>query len=212
MFERRKILKKLRKSSAYKDAATLDYDKEGRVQINVGLKSADDFFSPYAYKTYELLNSGVTEHIDMSEAQIPINEELSLDIYTEEKTTNEEKKRIRSAVKRHYAEKIVSLKRQLRINTWKGTILSAIGLVILFVEALLYAKILNFYLDTIMAVIGWLFLWDGMEVFLWDRSDLRREEIKSYRLMNAKVHIRQYSKKIQREYGIGEFEEDDEIN
>lgn len=212
MFERRKILKKLRKSSAYKDAATLDYDKEGRVQINVGLKSADDFFSPYAYKTYELLNSGVTEHIDMSEAQIPINEELSLDIYTEEKTTNEEKKRIRSAVKRHYAEKIVSLKRQLRINTWKGTILSAIGLVILFVEALLYAKVSNLYLDTIMAVIGWLFLWDGMEVFLWDRSDLKREEIKCYRLMNAKVHIRQYSKKIQREYGIGEFEEDDEIN
>jgi len=210
MFERRKILKKLRKSPAYKDAATFDYDKEGRVQINVGLKDADDFFSPYAYKTYELLNSGVTEHIDMSEGQIPITESITLEIYTEEKTTNEEKKRIRSAVKRHYAEMVVSVKRQLKINTWKGLILSAIGVVILFAEAFLYAKLSNLYLDTIMAVIGWMFLWDGMEVFLWDRSDLRRKEIKCYRLMNAKVHIRQYSKKIQRQYGIGEFEDDEE--
>ena len=96
MFERRKILKKLRKSSAYKAASKVDYDKEGRVRINVGLKNAEDFFSPYAYKTYELLNSGVTEHIDMSEAEIPITEGISLDIYTEEKTTNEEKKRMQS--------------------------------------------------------------------------------------------------------------------
>ena len=81
---------------------------------------------------------------------------------------------------------------------------------ILFLEGVLYAKVSNLYLDTIMAVIGWLFLWDGAEVFLWDRSDLNREKIKSYRLMNAKVHIRRYSEKIQREYGIGEFEEDED--
>lgn len=209
MFEKRKALRKLKKTPAFKEAMEIDYDKEGRAQIYVGVKDANQLFSPFAFKTYELLDSGVTEYIDMCEAQIPITEELSLEIHTEEKTTNEEKKRIRRAVKRHYAEKIVVLKRKSRINTWKGIILSAIGLVILFVEALLYAKVSNLYLDTIMAVIGWLFLWDGMEVFLWDRSDLKRDEIKSYRLMNAKVHIRQYSKKIQKEYGIGEFEEDD---
>ena len=210
MFEKRKLLKKLRKTPAFKEAMQLDYDKEGRVQLNVGVKSIDKLFSPFAFKSYELLDPGVTDYIDMYEAQIPIAEEISLDIYTEEKTTNEEKKRVRRAVKRHYAEKIVALKRKVRRNTWKGIILSAIGLLILLAEALIYAKVSNLYLDTIMAVVGWLFLWDGMEVFLWDRSNLKREEIKSYRLMNAKVHIRQYSKKIQREYGIGEFEEDEE--
>jgi len=210
MFEKRKMLKKLRKTTAYKEAMKMDYDKDGRVKINVGVKEWDQLFSPFAYKSYELLDSGVTEYIDMCETQIPITEELSLDIYTEEKTTNEEKKKVRQAFKRHYAENIVSLKRKVRTNTWKGLILSALGLLLLFVEALLYVKVANLYLDTIMAVIGWLFLWDGMEVFLWDRSDLKREEIRNYRLMNAKVHIRQYSKKIQKEYGIGEFDEDDE--
>lgn len=210
MFEKRKVLKKLKKTPAYKEAMELDYDKEGRVLINVGVRNVDNLFSPFAYKSYELLDSGVTEYIDMCEEQIAITEELSLDIYTEEKASNEEKKRVRRAVKRHYAEKIAALKRKVRNNTWKGAILTIVGLALLLVEAVLYVKLSNLYLDTIMAVIGWMFLWDGMEVFLWDRSDLKREEIKSYRLMNAKVHIRQYSKKIQREYGIGEFEEDDE--
>ena len=62
----------------------------------------------------------------------------------------------------------------------------------------------------IVAVIGWLFLWDGLEVLLSDRSEIRRKQIRSYRLMNAKVHVRRYSRKIQRAYGIGEFEEEDE--
>ncbi len=206
MFEKSKALKKLKKTPAYKEALEHKRDKEGRVKINVGIKDANQLFSPFAYKSFELLDSGVTEYIDMNEAQIPIQEEISLDIYTEEKTTNEEKKRIRRAVKRHYAENIVTLKRKVRRKTWAGVTFSVLGLLLLLAEAFLYAKVANFYLDTIMAVIGWLFLWDGMEVFLWDRSDLRREEIKSYRLMNAKVHIRQYSKKIQKEYGIGEFE------
>ncbi len=209
MFEKRKTLKKLRKTPAYKEAMEIDRDKEGRAVINVGVQETDQLFSPFAFKSYELLDSGVTDYIDMCESQIPIAEELSLVFNTEEKTTNEEKKRIRRAVKRHYAEKVVRLKYKNLKNTWTGLILSVLGLVVLFLEALLYEKVANFYLDTIMAVIGWLFLWDGAEVFLWDRNDLKREEIKSYRLMNAKVYIRQYSKKIQREYGIGEFDEDE---
>ena len=66
------------------------------------------------------------------------------------------------------------------------------------------------YLDTILAVIGWLFLWDGLEVMLGDRSELKRKKIRSYRILNAKVHVRKYSLKIQREYGFGEFEDEDD--
>ena len=64
------------------------------------------------------------------------------------------------------------------------------------------------YLDTILAVIGWLFLWDGLEVMLYERGELKRKKIQSMRLINAKVHVRKYSRKIQKEYKIGEFEEE----
>lgn len=210
MSNKRNILKKLKKSKAMREAKTLDYNKDGSVQINVGLREADDFFSPYSYLTYELMHPEVINYIDLCEGSIPLNEELSLDIHTEENTSNEEKKRIRTAVKRHYAEQIVNIEAKLKRKTISGLIWTVLGILVLLVEAILYNTITSMYLDTILAVMGWLFLWDGMEILLSDRSHLKRKQIKAYRLMNAKVHVKKYSRKIQREYGIGEFEEDDD--
>lgn len=210
MNNQRKLFKKLKKSKTMKHARALDYNKDGSVQINVGLKQADDFFSPFSYLSYEMLNPAVSDYIDTCEAQIPIHEELSIDIYTEENTDNEDKRRIRAAVKRHHAEEIVTLEKKLRRKTISGWIWSILGIVVLLVESIIYSIVVNMYLDTILAVMGWLFLWDGMEILLSDRASLKRKLFRSYRLMNAKVHVRKYSRKIQKEYGIGEFEEDDE--
>ena len=210
MFNRIKKIKKLKRSKAMREASELDYNADGSVQINVGLKDSDDFFSPYAYKSYELMNTDVIDYINMCESTIPIKSEVSLDIYTETPTTNAEKQRIRKAVKRHHAEELIITNKKLRHNLIEGLIFSIIGIIILFVEAVLYTKFANMYLDTILAVIGWLFLWDGIEVMLSERSELKRAKIRSMRLMNAKVHVRKYSKKIQRQYGFGEFEDSDE--
>lgn len=205
MFERRKQLKKLKRSEAMKEAYTLDRDKEDRVVIDVGLIDSDDFFSYYSYKTYELMNPGVIDYINMCEAQIPVGEELSLNIHTESPTTNEEKKRIKHAVKRHHAEQLVILNRKMKKNNIVGSLYSLLGLAILLVEAFFYNALSAMHIMEIVAVIGWLFLWDGAEILLSDRSEIKRKQLRSYRLMNAKVHVRKYSKKIQRQYKIGEF-------
>lgn len=210
MFKRLHTIRKIKKSKAVREANELDYNADGSVQINVGLKDSDDFFSPYAYKSYELMNPDVIEYIEMCESTIPIKERVSLDIYTETPTTNQEKIRIRKAVKRHHAEQLAIVNQKLKRNLIEGLIFSFIGFIILFVEAVLYAKFENMYLDTILAVVGWLFLWDGLEVMLGDRNELKRQKISCLRLLDAKVHIRKYSRKIQREFGFGEFEEVDD--
>ena len=209
MFERQKMLKKIKNSPAMKDAYEIDHDKEGRAKIDVGLIDSDDFFSPYSYLTYELMNPEVIDYINMCEAQIPIGEEIAVDIHTEEMTTIEEKKRIRRAVKRHHAEQIVLLNKKLKYNALMGFLYVFLGLAILIAEAFLYVELSKIHILEIVAVMGWFFLWDGFELLLGNRSEIKRKRIRSYRLMNAKVHIRRYSKKIQRVYGIGEFEEDD---
>lgn len=210
MFKRLKRIKKINKSVAVREANEIDYDEEGRAQINVGLKTADDFFSPYSYKTYEFMNPEVSNYINMNEASIPVKDDLSIDIYTEEPTDNEEKKRIRRAVKRYHAEQLVIVNKKLRRNFVQGLIFSILGILILLAEAIVYNIIENMYLDTLLAVIGWLFLWDGVEVWLDDRAELKRKKLRSYRILNAKIHVRKYSRKIQREYGFGEFEEEDD--
>ncbi len=210
MFKRIKKKNKLEKTKVWKEATERDHDKDGRAIIEVGLKNAEDFYLPYSYRSYEFMNPEIEEYLDMCEASIPPNEELSIDIYTETDTDIEEKKRIRKTVKRHHAEQLVVVKKKLKSNLLEGLIFCLIGFVLLFIEAVLYSLVENMYLDTIMAVVGWLFLWDGLEVLLYERKDLLVEKRAAIRFFNAKVHVRKYSLKMQREYGFGEFEEDDD--
>ncbi len=206
MFERFKKLKRIADSKVVQDAEVLEYNDDGSVQINVGLKTADDFFSPYSCKPYELMNNDVCDYINRCEAMVGVKEDISLEIYTETATSSDEKRRIRETVKRHHAEELVSINKRLARNLIEGVVFSLVGCGILFLEAVLYVKIKNLYLDTLLAVIGWLFLWDGLEVMISSISALRRKKLRSMRLLNAKVHIRKYSRSIQKEYKIGEFE------
>ena len=209
MFKHLKTKKKLDRSIAMKEARILDYDKEGRVEIDVGIKCADDFFSPYSYRTYEMMDPGVCEYINECESKIPQNENISLNIYCETVTDNNEKKSIRQTVKRHHAENILLINHELRRKMMLGLFCCLLGLIILLVEAVLYSMFLDYYLGTVIAVIGWLFLWDGLEIIFYDRGNLKRQRKQSYRIMNAKVHVRMYNKTIQRRYRIGQFEDEE---
>ena len=112
---RRKILQKLRKSSAMKEAQSIDYDeKTGDAVISIGLKTTEEFFHPYSYKSYDLMNPDIIEYIDMCEGEIPLQDNICLDFYTEENTSNIEKKRMREAIKRHNAEQVVVTEKNLK--------------------------------------------------------------------------------------------------
>ena len=207
---RRSILKKLRKSHVMKEAQELDYTKDGEAIISIGLQATGDFFHPYSFKSYDFMNPEIIEYIDMCESSIPIQDNICLDIYTEEATTNVEKKRIRETVKRHNAEQAVSVEKNLKGQIWLGTILCIIGILILVGKILLWDVFYNSMLDTLIDIIGWVFLWDGSEIFIFDVPPLKKQQLRSYRLMNAKVHVRQYDRKIKRLYHIGMEEEEEE--
>lgn len=204
MFKKLKLSN--RKKIIINKAAKINYDKEGRAIIDVGLKNSDDFFSPYSYLSSELMNPEVEDYINTYENGIPKQDEISINIYTESSTSNDEKKRIREAVERHHAEELLDIKEKIINNRVLGTIFSVLGLLILLLGALAHKFLYSYYLDAVISVIGWLFLWDGMEIIFYDQKELKRQKIRSMRLMNAKVHINMYSKAIQKEYKIGEYE------
>ena len=210
MLKKLKLLRKADRSVAMREAEELDYNKDGTVQINVGLKDADDFFSPYSYLSYELTNTEVIEYINMCEESIPDSEQLSIDIYTESNTTNEEKKRIKKSIKRYYAERIVRLKRKQKYNIILGIFYMILGFGVLLLESFFYDFFANTHTVFLIEVVGWVFLWDGLETIMGEWNSIGEQKKQSYHLLNAKIHVRQYSKKIKREYGIGEYEDEDD--
>lgn len=209
MFDFLKRQKKAKRSKALKEANELDYDDKERAQIEVGLKTADDFFSPYSVLTYLLMNPAVAEYIETCESVIPANDDVSIDIYTEEPTTSEEKRRIRKAVKRHNAEKIVVLNKQLHKKTLIGSVYIMLGLIVLLMDIIFdLGKITG--INTFFEVILWIFIWDGVEKVFIDGSDIAQKRNSCYRLLTAKVHVKKYPIPVQRKFAIGDYEEEDD--
>ena len=208
MLKKFKLSRKLERSGVMKEAKQLDYNKDGSVQINVGIKNAEKFFSPFSFKTYEMTNPEIIDYINLCEESIPKKERISLDIYLETSTTKETKKRIRNSIKRYYAEKVVRLKKQKKRNLSFGIFYILLGVTLLLLESFFYSFFQQIHMEFLLDVIGWLFLWDGVETLIGEWDEVRQELNQSYHLLNARIHIRQYSKKIQKEYKIGDFEEE----
>lgn len=185
-----------------REAELLDYDKEGRAIINVGIKTAEDFFYSCSYKSYDLMSADVVQYVEMFESQVPKGEDITIDVYTEEKTDNFDKTRIKSSIKRHYAEKVVSLKQKQKKDLWVGSILILLGVILAWIECVTWAKFNMPFVDLLLSIVAWTFVWDGFEMLALDLPQLMQVQKKNYRIMNAKVHVRQYNKTIQREYGL----------
>ena len=207
MLKKIKMFKKIERSGVMKEAKQLDYNKDGSVQINVGLKNVEDFFLPYSFKTYELTNPDIIDYINMCEESIPKNERISLDIYLENKASKEAKQRIRHSIKRYYAEKIVRLKKEKHRNLLFGISYIVLGILLLLLESFFYDFFQKIHIEFLLDVVGWLFLWDGVETIIGEWDTIRQQLNQSYHLLNARIHIRQYGRRIQKKYKIGDFEE-----
>jgi hypothetical protein len=207
MFIERKVLKKIRNYKAVETAKEIDYAEDGSAIINVGLKHVDDFYNPVCYKTYEMINPEVLHFIDDNQKGIPADKNLNIDISVERRTTNDEKKRIRDTVKRHAAEEVVALKKRLNNNLISGLAFFVLGIVLLLVGMLFDGESSSSVIVYTIVIIAWVFEWDAIEMLVFDRHNLKQRLIRKFNLLNAKVHVRQYSKAIIREY---EIELDDE--
>lgn len=195
MSKRSKIIKKLKNSSAYKDAETLDYAENDDVIIPIGLKNVEDFFNPYSYKDYELVNPAVLNFIYDNEKTIPISENISIDIHTEYSTTNADKKRIRETMKRQHAEQVIVVTKKLKNNLFSGFLSFILGVLILALA--LYIENSQFFMSNILIntlmITAWVFVWHSVELWFIQRPQIKTLLIKNYRLMNARVHVRKYS-------------------
>lgn len=198
MSKRSKIIKKLKNSSAYKDAETWDYNDNDDVIIQIGLKNVEDFFNPYSYKDYELVNTELLDFIYTNEKTIPISESITLEINAECPVNKDDQQRIKETLKRQHAEDVIVVNKKLKQNFLGGIINFLLGVLIL--AGTLFLENNEFFMSNVLIntlmIIAWVFVWKAIEQLFIERVRLKNLLIRNYRLMNAKVNIQQYKKTV----------------
>ncbi len=174
------------------EAKHIDYDKQGNAVISVGLKLKEDFYEKYCDKSYKLLNSEMLEYIKKSSMTIPATDSLAIDIYTENDISSEDKKQMKDAIKRQYAEELIATKSKLNFNLITALIWAVIGIGVLalgiYFENLKLSSILS---NTVM-IVAWVFLWEAVDKYFLQRPKIRFEYRLALRFMNSKVSIKKY--------------------
>ena len=177
---------------ALEQAEEIEYDEEGRAVIQVGLKSKDDFYNPYGYRSYKMLNSDMLSYIKKSAQKIPSTKKISLNIYTEIPTSNEDKKQMKDTIQRQFAEDTTMLKRTMRKNLLLVTLLMALGIGILAVGFLLESLKVSSIISETIVIIAWVFEWEAAEMFFFNHMEHHRKMRILKHFLNCEISVKEY--------------------
>lgn len=212
MFENFKRLSKIKKNQRVKLAQEFDYSEDGATIIEVGVKDYEDVISPYSVKSYAMLNYDFAKYIYTMCDQVPIRDDIEIDIFMENEPSSKRKSNITTAIRTYFAEKIVSLQKSMRATKIKCAfmfILAALTFALMF----FIGDSINEVLLEVISVFAWILLWDASEDVFYAQSENRTMLINYYRLLRASIEFKLYDpKELQKQRELLEqIEEQEEL-
>lgn len=172
------------------DAESYDVSASGNAIIDINAKSAEDFYSPFSPNGYRLLSPELVAYIDEYIQGIPAKQGFELRLQTNE-LEKEEKSKVVSTIKRTYAEKIANINVELKHNFFQSLIFCLIGIGFLMLMFISSKLEWGFIPDTILDLLTWVFLWEGVDTFCFDRFEQNKQKVKYAKLVMADIKFKE---------------------
>lgn len=164
-------------------------DDDGRIVVNMTVENDDNFLSPFCENSIPVINTDVAEFIDSSVR--PINPKESLTLCIRSNCIDHNEMRIyNEAIKEHYVEKYMHLKREIRYNVIMAAALAIIGILVLC-----FALYLDYCYDMVMwaeviDIVAWVFLWESVDIVVLRNRDLMVDRKRCLKCIDMKIIYR----------------------
>ena len=194
MFKSQKRLKAISRNERIKIAQNFDHTEDERAIIEVGARNYPSIISPYCVKNYLTLNPDFAEYIELNAKQVPLKDDLQLDIYLDSEPTKTEKVNVTNAIRVHFAEKIAAMKAASKRNFITALLLLLFGAALLVVCFISQLNNSNEVFTNLIDILAWVLVWDSFEKLIFERRKDTNEQINNFRIMKARVVFRPYEK------------------
>lgn len=182
----KKSLRKFRKSKFnYKKFLKEFYLEDNNAYISVKVKNYNDIISKYSINNYEWLDKDFAEYIEENAYYIPVEYDIVLEICGP-KFTKEEQEKIVKTIKMFFGLKLGDKELDLKINKRKSNILLICGILSLLFLLYLNKYIVNIYIEPAL-VSFWFFMWEYIEVFFLERTELKIKKTEAGQLSNLSI-------------------------
>lgn len=192
MFERFKRSRELMRNRKLANDEKVYLDEDGNGIIDVGAEEYSDIFSYYSLNGYNVLDTEFNKFIEAKADTIPMKRNLTMVFHIKDANT-EKLCEIKNAVKDNYEREIFAINREMHRNTIFSLIMLIAGLLIFGIYILANIYELSFIFTSVAEIGAWVFLWESVHKFFLQRSKLKSERLKKYRLMKANIKVKEFA-------------------
>lgn len=158
-----------------KHLSAIQHDDEGRVLIPMTVLDDTDFLSPFSIGHDPVISADTADFLEHRMKPLMKAEDVHLVIYSD-CITDEDRDVYANGIQNYFVNRYLRMKLLLRRNLWHGLLFLLAG-VALFATMLLSSIIKNADLVfNMLQVIAWVFIWEVVDTFVFDRSELRKEQ------------------------------------
>lgn len=137
------------------------------------------------YSGEALLEEGIYHFIDETYKMTKRRALLNLEIVYPEEMPLEERIKIKSLIKVHYAVAYKQAKQEIKKTKITAWILLFIGALLFLLYGLLEWYKVNFVFQGIIEIFSWVFIWESCNLFVFTNTENKMHMIKSLRLFDA---------------------------
>lgn len=184
MFSQLKELKQMREDA--KKTVRHTYDGEGREIIDMHVSCDDDFLSPYAVGDKPYISGGLADFLD--EAVKPLDVRRGLHIKIKGETIDETERPVyKEAFKNYYRGRVADVSARLTRNLIASVVMLIIAVVILSVYVAMEVLGYNYVVLELVDIVAWVFMWEAVDQFFFERNLLKREYVRDCALYGAVI-------------------------
>ena len=187
----RKKLNKVKKQISQKDEIV--FDGNDNALITIKAMEEQQIFSTYDYDCNEKLNEELASYIWDKAKFVPAKNDIRIKMYVDDKVNESE---VQNAVYNKFKKEYIESKMQKKRNFLFSMVMFFVGLLALAVLFLSYSFFPNAYVDVILEIVVWVFLWEAVDAFFLERSQINHKQLVLLKLCSADVQIVKAKKKV----------------
>ena len=174
--------------------------RKDEYEISLSLRNYEEIYNPYDFSQYKRrdMDEDFLDYIYHSSLDIPLGHKIKLKFNLKENVYDEEKsKNLKNAIKNNYTWRHAIINNRLKEKLKEAILLLIVGTIFLSLAFLILPLIQNggTILDLFgesVSIIGWVFLWDLVELLAFEVTKLHKKKKYLNRLINSKVEFEQY--------------------
>ncbi|MGN1208398.1 MAG: hypothetical protein ACI4TI_02915, partial [Christensenellales bacterium] len=184
-----KLLKHLKQASYEVEYENDNESERNETILYCKIKDKSDVINPYSSGEDVFIRDELSSYLQQSNNYMELAKPINIRFDSENELTNQDKDEIKLAIRNHFTLKVSDVNEELYSN--KKECFFMISAFILFLSLFVLGKFFaNFsIISEIFSLVSWVFGWDFVESIAFVRPKLRKEAIRLYKLLNARIEF-----------------------